>query len=187
MHSTHYFFALTLPDEVKVHLSKISEQLKPNFPFKNWVHRADYHITLAFLGNADQRRLAESVLSVKEALKDVHSFQVDLNQAGTFGRPDLPRILWVNTTESSSLAEVRDKVYASCIEAGFELETRPFKPHITLARKWMGQGKFQMTAAEKSLASLLPGPVFTMEEAVLYRTHLDRTPKYEMVESFKLI
>ncbi|MBD8006027.1 RNA 2',3'-cyclic phosphodiesterase [Bacillus norwichensis] len=185
MHSTHYFFALTLPDKVKVHLSKISEQLKMSFPFKSWVHPEDYHITLAFLGNADQRRLAESVLNVKEALTNVHSFQVGLNQVGTFGRPNLPRILWVNTTESPSLAEVRNNVYTSCIEAGFELETRPFKPHITLARKWMGQGEFQMAAAEKSLGTSLPGPVFSMEEAVLYRTHLDQIPKYEIVESFK--
>ncbi|WP_144463732.1 RNA 2',3'-cyclic phosphodiesterase [Siminovitchia fortis] len=187
MRSTHYFFALALPDEVKAHLSEISERLKADFAFKNWVHPKDYHITLAFLGNADQRRLTESVFHVREALKDWQSFQVMFNQIGTFGRPDLPRILWVNTTDSPSLAEVRDKVYASCIHAGFELETRQFKPHITLARKWVGQGNFHMPAAEKSIASLLPGPAFSMEEAVLYRTHLDRTPKYEKVESFKFI
>ncbi|HBZ09801.1 MAG TPA: RNA 2',3'-cyclic phosphodiesterase [Bacillus bacterium] len=187
MHSTHYFFALALPDEVKVHLSKISEQLKTEFPFKSWVHPSDYHITLAFLGNADRHRLAESVFNVKEELKDFPSFQVGLNKAGTFGRPDQPRIFWVNTTENSSLSGVRDKVFSSCIKAGFDLETRPFKPHITIARRWMGQGIFQMPAAEKSLASLLPGPSFAMEEAVLYRTHLDRTPKYEKVESFKLM
>ncbi len=185
MYPTHYFFALTLPDKVKVHLSNISEQLKTSLPFKSWVHPEDYHITLAFLGHADQRRLAESVLNVKAALTNVHSFRVELNQMGTFGRPNLPRILWVNTTERPSLAEVRNHVYTSCIEAGFELETRPFKPHITIARKWMGQGEFQMAAVEKILGTSLQGPAFSIEEAVLYRTHLDKVPKYEIVESFK--
>ncbi|RST76450.1 RNA 2',3'-cyclic phosphodiesterase [Siminovitchia acidinfaciens] len=187
MHSSHYFFAMTLPDDVKAHLSKISERLKVDFPFKSWVHREDYHITLAFLGNADQRRLAEAASNVKGALKDCQSFQVALNQAGTFGRTDSPRILWVNTTESSSLSGVRDKVFTACERAGFELETRPFKPHITLARKWTGQGVFQSLSVKESLAPLLPGSIFTLEEATLYRTRLDRTPKYEKVESFKLI
>lgn len=187
MHSTHYFFALTMPEKVKDHLSRISERLKNDFPFKSWVHHDDYHITLAFLGNADQRRLTNAVTNVKQALKDAQSFEVGLNRAGTFGRPDLPRILWVNTTENASLSEVRDKVYASCEKAGFELETRPFKPHITLARKWAGQGKFHMPSVQESLRSLLPGPAFLMEEAALYRTHLDRTPKYEKVESFKFL
>lgn len=187
MHSSHYFFALTLPDDVKANVSKISERLKADFPFKSWVHRNDYHITLAFLGNADQRQLAEAVSNVKGALKDFQSFQVALNQVGTFGRPDSPRILWVNPAESSALSEVRDKVYTACEQAGFQLESRPFKPHITLARKWIGEQEFDSRSVKECLVSLLPGPVFTLEEVALYRTHLDRTPKYEKVESVKLI
>lgn len=186
MHSTHYFFALALPDEMKALLSEVSERLKADLPFKNWVHPEDFHMTLAFLGNADQQKLDEAVFNVDEALKDFQSFQVGLNQAGTFGRQDNPRILWIDTTESHSLSKVREKIYASCEEAGFVLETRPFRPHITIARKWSGQGKFDMQAVEKSLSTLFPSPIFSMGEAVLYRTHPNRIPKYEIVESFKL-
>jgi len=184
MHSSHYFFAMTLPDEVKQHLLKMSERLKGICPFKSWVHHKDYHITLAFLGNAKQEQLKDAVTHVNETLKNFNAFSLQLNQAGIFGRPASPRILWVNTLESSSLLDLRERVFTACEKAGFELETRPFKPHITMARKWVGEENFHLPTVEEKLGTLLPGSVFLAAEAALYRTHLNRTPKYEKVESF---
>ncbi|MBR8644101.1 hypothetical protein KEH51_03585 [[Brevibacterium] frigoritolerans] len=51
-HEYSFFFALVLPDDIKAYLNAVTEQLKPDFPFKKWLHPADYHITMAFLGNA---------------------------------------------------------------------------------------------------------------------------------------
>ncbi|MFD6439698.1 2'-5' RNA ligase family protein, partial [Peribacillus sp. NPDC060186] len=50
--NTHFFFALVLPDDIKTYLNDVTEQIKSEFPFKKWLHQADYHITMAFLGNA---------------------------------------------------------------------------------------------------------------------------------------
>ncbi|MFD1706792.1 RNA 2',3'-cyclic phosphodiesterase [Siminovitchia sediminis] len=187
MDTSHYFFALSLPNEVKDPLWEISQQAKEIFPFKSWVHHADYHITLAFLGKAEQHMLADAVSHVRESLQGVPSFQLSLNHAGTFGRQDAPRILWVNTKDSASLRRVRDHVYTACGKAGFQLETRPFKPHITIARSWVSERKFQMKALEESVFSCLPDTVFSIKEVVLYRTHPQKLPKYEKAECFPLV
>lgn len=190
MHSEHYFFALALPDEMKTYLHLISERIQSRFPFKNWVHPEDYHITLAFLGKAEKDHLAKSVELVANSVQGAEHISLRPNQTGIFGQIKSPRILWIGTTGADQLAGLRENVYSVCQQAGFELETRPFKPHITIARKWMGEEPFSSRQLQELIhvgAPSLPGPAFHAAEVVLYRTHLERVPKYEKMESFKLI
>jgi 2'-5' RNA ligase len=190
MLSGHYFYALALPAEMKGYLHGVSERVKSRFPFKNWVHPDDYHMTFAFLGKADERKLAQSAEWVADAVRGARRIHVGPDRIGTFGQPKNPRILWIGTTGQEQLALLREKVYSACRRAGFELETRPFKPHITIARKWAGKEAFsprQMAEFVQAGPSALPGPAFDAAEVVLYRTRLDQIPKYEMMASFKLI
>jgi RNA 2',3'-cyclic 3'-phosphodiesterase len=183
---THFFFALRLSDEVKEELRKICLSLKEDFPFNRWVHHQDYHITLAFLGSAPDDKLKHACELVREQLKGQKTFSLHINQLGVFGKQEAPRIFWADTIREGNLNTVRDIVFSSCIQAGFELETRPFKPHITLARKWMGDRHF----SDYQLKEMNPfsnSPLsFEANEIVLYQTHLDRTPKYEGIANFPL-
>ena len=58
MHQTHFFYAIKLPDEVKVKMKRNIDLVKENLPFSRWVHHQDLLITLAFLGNAPLEQLA---------------------------------------------------------------------------------------------------------------------------------
>ncbi|MBS4195079.1 RNA 2',3'-cyclic phosphodiesterase [Lederbergia citri] len=182
----HYFFALTLPDEAKKFLLKVSEQIKEEFPFNKWVHHEDYHITLAFLGHADQSKLEQSLRIVEKEINDFQSFQLNIINTGIFGSPKAPRILWAGVNHSVNLQSLRSKVYDSCIQAGFQLESRPFKPHITLARKWNSDSLFSSSDFQKFTSEVFTEFKFIADEVVLYQTHPEKTPKYEKVESFRL-
>ncbi|MEH7181311.1 RNA 2',3'-cyclic phosphodiesterase [Neobacillus vireti] len=180
---THYFFAIKIPQETKLIMKKHRDRFKEILPFSTWVHHEDLHITLAFLGNAPAEKLSIAIENVREALRECKGFPLEINNLGTFGKVDSPRIFWANTRESNELREVREKVFKSCLEAGFQLETRPFKPHITLARKWTGDQHFH----KRLLDELQPNPLlFQANEVVLYQTHLDQTPKYEVKEKYLL-
>ena len=48
--NTHYFWAISLSDDVKETVYGKFEKLNESFPYKRWVHEFDYHITLTFLG-----------------------------------------------------------------------------------------------------------------------------------------
>jgi RNA 2',3'-cyclic 3'-phosphodiesterase len=110
-----------------------------------------------------------------------------MNGLGTFGRIESPRIFWVDTKDSNELKEVRKKVFTACLETGFQLETRPFKPHITLARKWAGDEAFQTRLLDDVWNEFQSEPwEFTVNEVVLYQTHLDKTPKYEEKTIYRL-
>lgn len=181
----HYFFALSLPEEIKLKLKEYCNQLKNSYPFARWVHEQDYHITLAFLGQASKEQLNQATVLVGQNLHDSHSFSLTIDALGIFGRKETPRIFFGGVQREEMLQEVRNQVFKACLAAGFQLETRPFHPHITFARKWQGDEQFPFATfeVEKRLVTTL---TFQAKEIVLYESHLDREPKYEAIKTFTL-
>lgn len=181
---SHYFFALALSNDVIEKLQTVTEEMKGHLAFKNWVHHKDYHITLAFLGQANEQQLHEACQLCEDALAGISCFSFELSKEGIFGLAKAPRILWMGTKESDKLNEVQKRVFLACEQANFKLDQRPFKPHITLARKWEGQEDF-------SLEEMLSKDVLNIEceatEVALLRTHPHNVPKYEKVKSFKFL
>ena len=182
MSKHHYFFAVKLPIEVKAFLQEWVEAKKQDFPFAKWVHHEDYHITLAFLGFAAEEMKYEAIQTMPEVLKDEHPFPLTLHQIGIFGPHKKPRIFWAGVEHSNELIHLQKKVYNHLLKVGFELDKKPFRPHITLARKWNSPEEFDqnlLTAIENNLS-------FTVNEIILYETHLDQTPKYHEFARFLL-
>ncbi|MBL4951911.1 RNA 2',3'-cyclic phosphodiesterase [Neobacillus sp. OS1-32] len=186
MQQTHYFFAVRIPEDTKVLMKDIMEKLQQSFPFDRWVHHQDLHITLAFLGAAEAEKLTAAESFVREGLETEKSFRLQINGLGVFGREDSPRVFWADTVDSSELRIVRNKVYTACGKAGFQLETRPFRPHITLARKWSSETTFQKKRLEV-WQELQSEPLsFQAKDVVLYQTYLNQTPKYKAITIFPL-
>ncbi|MCM3569648.1 RNA 2',3'-cyclic phosphodiesterase [Neobacillus mesonae] len=183
MQYTHYFFAVKISEETKVVMKGKMEKLQKAFPFKRWVYHQDLHITLAFLGAADSDMLTAAVRFVEDGLKNEKTFSLKIHGLGIFGRKDSPRIFWADTMESAELSSIRKKVFLACEKAGFSLESRPFRPHITLARKWDSVSSFEKNKLEPFLFEPLP---FTVNEIVLYQTRLDQLPKYEAINVITL-
>ncbi|KAB2338883.1 RNA 2',3'-cyclic phosphodiesterase [Cytobacillus depressus] len=183
---THFFFAISLPMETKLKLKEECSILKEKLPFQRWVHHEDFHITLAFLGSAKEEKLHAAEEFVKKGLAGQKIFPLHINQIGVFGKGDTPRIFWADTYKDQRLSAIRDIVFSACTQAGFELETRPFKPHITLARKWVGDAPFRPVLLNENNPFKDSPLTFMANEVVLYQTHLDKTPKYERKAIFSL-
>lgn len=183
----HFFFALKLPDEIKGKLKEYCGNLSSKLPFSRWVHHEDYHITLAFLGSAPQENLQKAAKLVADSIRNEKRFPLHICKLGVFGKQGAPRIFWCGTQQDKHLQELRSKVYSACQEAGFELETRPFKPHITMARKWAGTHPFQESMLDDNSPFIDGLLEFKASEVVLYQTHLDKTPKYESIAIFPLL
>jgi len=182
---THYFYALELPGKSKAILEETIHSMKAKMPFKTWVHPQDLHITLAFLGNAPEAKIKAANESIEAALNNTPAFKLEVNHLGTFGRKDSPRIFWAGLEKSTQLNEVRETVFSACSAAGFTLETRPFSPHITMARKWAGEEAFQAGQLD-AVNPFKKELTFQAERVVLYKTHLGKSPKYEPITLFPL-
>ncbi len=180
MLKSHYFFALSLPQDTKRMIKEWVQPLQEEASFKRWVHTQDYHLTLAFLGSADD---LNPVIDKVEKLT-CSSFSLTLGDFGTFGNPDSPRIFWLGVEPSRSLLRVRDLVYDACEDAGYSLDKRPFSPHITVGRKWNGVSPFTTEWMKRFQPTEIH--TFKAEEIVLYQTHVDRIPKYEAIHTIPL-
>jgi 2'-5' RNA ligase len=185
-HQAHFFFAVRIPEETKLIMKDHIEKLKEVIPFSRWAHHEDLHITLAFLGGAPPEKLAAAEKNVKEVIKDANALTLKVNRLGIFGNEDSPRVFWADTQESEELLLIRKKVFAACEKAGFQLETRPFRPHITLARKWSGVESFQKKVLDLWEELQYVPLAFEASDVILYQTHLNQTPKYEQITVFPL-
>ncbi|RUL52042.1 RNA 2',3'-cyclic phosphodiesterase [Lysinibacillus antri] len=181
----HYFFAVKLPNEVKSFLNEWVQKNKKTFPFKRWVHEQDYHITLAFLGNVEKELLSQTVKSAKVLLKG-QRFSLTLNKIGTFGAVKSPRIFWADVEHSAELNNIQSFVYNHCLDLGFELDKKPFRPHITLARKWDSEQPFHQDSLTFITTEDGEKLTFTVNEIILYESHIEETPKYKEFASFPL-
>ncbi len=182
----HYFYALELPGEVKEIVKGTMEHLQRELHFKTWVHPQDLHITLAFLGNAPEDKLKAASERIEAAMKLWTSIDMAIDHLGIFGRSEAPRIFWAGLEESQELKEVRQDVFSACLAAGFTLEKRPFSPHITIARKWIGETAFSSATLEKVNPFKNKEISFQAGRVVLYKTHLGKSPKYEPIKQFPL-
>jgi len=89
------------------------------------------HITLFFLGQVDRALRA----CIEQAAGDTRgkSFTLLLNRLGYWSRP---QILWLAPLHiPHELISLSEDMKARLIKCGVTLDKRPYKPHLTLARK----------------------------------------------------
>lgn len=178
------FVGLPISDEVKDSLYQWCLGNREQLPFYTWVHPADYHITLQFLGETSSSRVEEIVAALQEVGRSVPPFQLQASGIGTFGSPSRPRILWGGVEgELEQLKQLQAAVVAVNRSLGYVPEEREYSPHITLARKYSGSEALNL----KSLIN--KGICFgdwTNDTILVYRTKVTVRPMYEIVGAVPL-
>ncbi len=183
----HYFWAVRIPNDVKQTIHDELTQIKPMFQFKRWVDLNDYHITLAFLGAVNPQQLSFVIELVGDAIKKEKAFMLEVTGLNVFGPQKSPRIFWGAVNEVNQLYQLQEIVHKTCLAAGFSLETRPYHPHITLARKWGKNEDFKMVDLVTHNPFIEKALSFEVSEIVLYKSNLENTPKYESIAAFSLV
>ena len=123
------FFALWPDHEVRTALDKAGQSLLGKRIKR--VPAANLHLTLAFAGSvtASVRHCLESTAGAIQ----LAPFDLTLDHYGHWPRP---RIAWMGPVHTPpglwSLVGSLRTVFESC---GLQVETRPYQPHVTLARK----------------------------------------------------
>ena len=99
-----------------------------------WTKTENIHLTLKFIGDVEQ----EDYQSIQQVLSTdnypVSEFPVRISGIGKFGRGQELNILWAGIEPSSPLESLYREIEDRLAGIRIPKETRPFKPHITLAR-----------------------------------------------------
>jgi RNA 2',3'-cyclic 3'-phosphodiesterase len=127
------FFAIELPSGVRETLGGLRPVDSKEY---RWVDPALLHVTLAFLGQQPEERLDVLEQVGRSAAGASEPGVLRLGQAGSFGPRREPRVLWIGLDgDLPALLALQARLATALRGAGFELEDRPFSPHITLARR----------------------------------------------------
>ncbi|MFC4076325.1 RNA 2',3'-cyclic phosphodiesterase [Salinithrix halophila] len=180
------FIAIPLPDRQRSVLSCWSEVMQERWPFQTWVHPSDYHITVQFLGACTFRQAREVKRELKHVMTEQEPFRLAIRKLGIFGVPTRPRVLWAGLGgDLDCLQALYDTVINRVEPLGFEKEKRAYKPHITLAKKYK-RNDFPQEELPSLFSCGEEDLSWTVDEMVLYQTHLYQSPMYQPLAQFDM-
>jgi RNA 2',3'-cyclic 3'-phosphodiesterase len=123
------FAGIPLAAEVIEELSAISLRLQTSGDGLRWSAPESWHITLQFLGNTGLSQYECIVARLRELRSP--AVPIQLEELGFFDRAG---VFFAGVALTPELRLLQERVTAATGLCGFVPETRPYHPHITLAR-----------------------------------------------------
>ncbi len=169
MSSVRAFWAIPLPQQLKVSIGELQRQLRTEIKAVRWVRPDNLHLTLHFFGEVDQETLEKikvSMLSVRDCGR---SFMVEVKGLGAF--PDLhrPRVIWLGLEPQAQLRQLQLDCTEILHHTGVAVESRPYSPHLTIGR--LRQIRPDLTALFSPVGQTRIGHL-PVDRLVLYESRL---------------
>ncbi|HEV2580551.1 MAG TPA: RNA 2',3'-cyclic phosphodiesterase [Ktedonobacteraceae bacterium] len=162
---TRTFIALEMVETLQHYLGDLIAYAARELPALRWVDAAGIHLTLAFLGELNDDRLAAAMEATRAAAQDVPDFTYSMKGLGIFGSPQQPRVIWMGVEDQpspyvqGSPLQLAHRVLNRELERRqFEVEKRPFSPHLTLAHVKQPLSPLEQQALQRLLQSKRAAP-----------------------------
>ncbi len=168
---------MLLLDELRVRLKK--SRIK-------WVETENIHITLAFIGNTDEKEI-ETIKQILDSACAAHkAFQLVFRGIDLFRSLKDPKVIFLQMKPSESLGSLRDEICDRLRENGLFNDTRPFSPHLTLGRpKYIEEKNALPELISRYRDITIQSPV--IENVTFYESILtQKGPIYKALADYKL-
>lgn len=136
MEQIRSFIAIELPDEIRSALARLQASLQTEKQSAvKWVDPYAIHLTLKFLGNVTAAKISDISSAIEEAAHGIAPFSLEVKGLGVFPNFKRVRVVWVGVWgDISQLKLLQQRIESGLVPLGFNRESRPFTPHLTLAR-----------------------------------------------------
>lgn len=131
------FVALLLEEPVLEELKRIQESLRAADSLNRvrWVGPDGFHLTLQFLGEVTPQNLPPLQDALAASLEAAPVPSLSLSGLGAFPNWRRPRVLWLGLESvGPHLESLHTLVLSATQPLGWEPESRPYQPHLTLGR-----------------------------------------------------
>ena len=164
------FVGLAIDNAVKESLERLTLRLRAQKDGLRWSTPDQWHVTLVFLGEVDDASLdalAQELNAVRCPAMTLH-----MDSFGVFERAG---IFYAQVEVSEELLALYEAVAAAVRRCGMEVEDRPYKAHITLARAKNRDGRDAIERLRRIAESREQRRVqtnWTAAEFLLYQSQL---------------
>lgn len=180
------FAAVIPPDHVVEDLDAFLAPRREAGPFR-WTLPEQWHLTLAFMPDVEERRLDDLVERLARAAKRRTAFRLRVGGGGAFPNAGRARVLFAgvdgNESARTELSRLATGARAAASKAGAEPEGGKFRAHLTLARL----GRPAEVSSWVRLLDGYVGPDWEVGELALVASYLGegprKRPRYEVLET----
>jgi 2'-5' RNA ligase len=184
------FIAIDIDDNIRAEVGNLQRQLQNKADIKKsdvkWVRPEAMHLTLKFLGEVKDQKIAEVCNIVKGIATRHKSFELDIEQVGYFGGKR-PKVLWLGTGEGNdNLRRLAKEIEQQLALAGWPEDTRDFSGHLTLCRIRNPRAGIELAKISEQYKDLKLGTISAGSISV-YQSQLTPTgPIYTLLGNYKL-
>lgn len=173
------FIALPIAEDVIAELARVARDGPRDW---RWVKPAAMHLTLAFLGEVEEGRVAAAERALRRGAEGAPALELAAAGLGAFPDQRRARVLWAGVAgDLRQLAALQTGIALALGSEGFELDGKPFHPHLTLARARVPQPLPPSLDRAQRFGS------WRATEVRLYRSHLGpQGPRYEVLAAAAL-
>ncbi len=160
------FLAVEPPPAALDAIEALVDGLRAEDAGLRWTTRAQWHVTLQFLGRVDDvdslgTAVAESVLALG-------AFPVRLGGGGAFPKPAGATLLWLGLEHGADALEpLATAITGATARLGFAADDRRFRPHVTLAR---ARARRDLRPLVDAIGDAPAGPEWSVREVVLFES-----------------
>jgi 2'-5' RNA ligase len=190
------FVGVVPPQDVVDHLDAFLDVRREVAAFR-WSAPEQWHVTLAFSGDAPERVLDDVYERLERAAGRRSAFDLRVAGGGAFPDPARARVLYAGVAGADGdgtahrdvherLAHLSTGTRAALARAGAPVDGQRFRPHLTIARL----GHPEEVSNWVRLLDSYEGPTWRVDEISLIASHLSEgprgRPRYEVMETFHL-
>lgn len=128
------FIAYAVDEITKNKLHEIQKQLMPVYQNGRYKQPKNMHMTLRFVGEADDSQLIRLISEIESVIGNHRSQSVVLDNIGFFGTSTKKHTCWIGCPSLPTMAALSQEVTQCVIRSKIQCSDTPFVPHITLAQ-----------------------------------------------------
>jgi 2'-5' RNA ligase len=181
------FFAIDLPHSAKQRLGEFIGTLKKKSRTHGirWAKPINLHITLQFLAKVHTEHLERLITHVRSRIEGTIKPSVfSFGSLHLFPNPYRPRVIVLDVTPQENLTMISGLIGEGIKASQYEIESRPFRAHLTLGRIKQPKGLNLNFVSECEVPEF---EKITVEEVILFRSEpMPEGSEYTVMERMQL-
>ena len=182
MPRTRTFIGIDPGADIRAAAADLQPHLAATGAGVKWADPDGMHVTLAFLGEVDDRELFGVCRAVAKVAAGEPAFELRVGGVGAFPNLRRPKVLWAGLVGGADeLVRLHDALEPLLEPLGYRREERAYTPHLTLGRVTAEADGHLLAPALTELADW-DGGDHPITEVLVYSSHQERDgPVYTVV------